>query len=163
VYVVQLFVTPQVTGVQEQLFLIQRSFVHGLLSLQSEFLTHIGAVQRLCFVQIPNVALVVTLSQDHEEQLVSAGHGIGVYKQPFELSQLAMKHGLGAQVIGAMEQQLDEISTVAEVHKFGALQLIGLIQEPQEQIPQHPVQVLSSTSQAVAEILCTKAVKSDQD
>jgi hypothetical protein len=45
----------------------------------------------------------------------------------------------------------------------GAVQLSGWIQDPQEQIPQHPVQIWSCTVQAVAEILCTKFVKSCQD
>jgi len=80
VNVVQLFETPQTTGVKEQLLLIHKSFVHLLPSLQSEFTTHWGFEgQWYNILQLPNVALFVLLSHPHIVQLSEAGQGIGVY------------------------------------------------------------------------------------
>jgi len=101
--------------------------------------------------------------QDHAVQLVEGGQGRGVYTHPFWGLHCTEKHGFGGQVRGAMEQQLDAALTAAVLHISGGTQSVGLIQLPQEQIPQQPTQVESSTSQAVDEILWTKVDKSCQD
>jgi hypothetical protein len=78
VNVVQLLETPQTTFVQEQLLLIQKSFVHLLLSLQSEFTIHWGLEQWEVILQFPTVALSVLLSHPHVVQLSEGGQLTGV-------------------------------------------------------------------------------------